>query len=582
MSGSSMKKVYFILLLALAAVSCHQPEYVAPTANRQGLTSLSAEITEGEYAEQEVARLVVTDPEASRFEIPIPYFYPEVTNNETLIYMLKMRVKAELQPNWKINPRLGVLDLTEEHEFTLTDPSGNSRTITIAASRVKSSSSKLLAFMIEDFKTSCVVYDESSKLLIPNLGDLSSVSVSAQVSPHSKLTKINGEAYSADKKYNMNTGATITLLAHDGVTERTYSVEQGIPQLLSSGMREESVAQLFNVDPVTMVGLPNYKDEGYISLAGLGNDIIVGLGMGRTPFYLDAFSGAKKGTIALGSAVADCLTNDNAGHMVLANFALGGDTAQDVNIYVTSSVSEVPTLLYTFTNPIPTPIGHRIKIMGDVTSDACIVFTSEGVVDTTLSSEIVYLLVRGGVVTEVKTKSFAGFGLAWGSAPVNFATVVPCSEDPDKDGWFLDYYEANVDPGVASETADQYILHYIDGKDKDHWVDLMGYWGVNPNSLDLKIFNGTPYLVLWAVSHFPVWDIRPRMRLYDASDPAELRRLLYKNDFETYEKGGRNEPTGASGDVVLVPSSDGYRMYLYYYDHHAQAIGAYVADCFEI
>ena len=44
-----MKKVYFILLLALAAVSCHQPEYVAPTANRQGLTSLSAIITDGIY-----------------------------------------------------------------------------------------------------------------------------------------------------------------------------------------------------------------------------------------------------------------------------------------------------------------------------------------------------------------------------------------------------------------------------------------------------------------------------------------------------------------------------------------------------
>ena len=38
----------------------------------------------------------------------------------------------------------------------------------------------------------------------------------------------------------------------------------------------------------------------------------------------------------------------------------------------------------------------------------------------------------------------------------------------------------------------------------------------------------------------------------------------------------------ASGDVVLVPSTDGYRMYMYYYDHHIQAIGASVADCFEI
>ena len=65
-----MKKVYFILLLALAAVSCHQPEYVAPTANRQGLTSLSAIITDGIYAEQELGRLIVTDPEADLLRSP--------------------------------------------------------------------------------------------------------------------------------------------------------------------------------------------------------------------------------------------------------------------------------------------------------------------------------------------------------------------------------------------------------------------------------------------------------------------------------------------------------------------------------
>ena len=112
-----MKKVYFILLLALAAVSCHQPEYVAPTANRQGLTSLSAIITDGIYAEQELGRLIVTDPEADLYEIPIPYFYPESSNDETLIYMMELRVQAELQPNWKISPRLGVLDLTEETEI---------------------------------------------------------------------------------------------------------------------------------------------------------------------------------------------------------------------------------------------------------------------------------------------------------------------------------------------------------------------------------------------------------------------------------------------------------------------------------
>ncbi len=578
-----MKKHLYILLAALVALaSCHKPEYVEPTAERQGLTSLTAILVDGPYAGQELAKLTVTDPDATLLEIPIPFYYPEVSNDETLIHMLKLRVQAELQPNYTITPKLGVLDLTVENYFTLTDPKGNSREITITGKRTKSSSCSLVAMMVEDVKTSAVIYEESSKILIPYLDDLSSVQITGQVSPHAKLVKVNGKAYNEKARYNLNTGASVTVQAHDGVSERTYVVEQGIPSLLGSGMREESVARLFNVDPETMAGLPPYTDDSFVSLAGLGTNVVVGLGNGRTPVYLDAFTGSKKGEINLGSAVADCLTSDDAGHMVIASFATGGLEAQDVNLYVTSSVSEAPELLYTFTNPLTTPVGHRVKVSGNVKENACIVLTSEGVVDLTLSSEIVYLLVRGGVVTEVKTKSFAGLGLAWGSAPVNSATVCAVSDNPDKDGWFVDYYGENSDPSVTSESADCYILHYVDAKDKDHWLDRVGNWGVNPNCLDLKVFNGTPYLTLFAVSHFPQWDIRPRLRLYDATDPSGVRKLMGNDNLAIFQKGARNEPTGASGDVVLVPSADGYRMYLYYYDHHTQVIGAYVADCFEI
>ena len=79
-----MKAKYLILMIVpLLMAACHQPEYVAPTANRQGLTSIAAIIPSGMYAEQELGRLMVTEPEAERFEIPIPYFYPESSNDES-------------------------------------------------------------------------------------------------------------------------------------------------------------------------------------------------------------------------------------------------------------------------------------------------------------------------------------------------------------------------------------------------------------------------------------------------------------------------------------------------------------------
>lgn len=576
--------------------SCHQPEYIAPTASRQGLTSLAAIITEGQYAEQELGRLMVTDPEAERYEIPIPYFYPEATNDETLIYMMNLRVQAELQPNWKISPKLGVLDLTEDNEFTLTDPQGNSRKFIITGKRFKSPNCKLLSLMVDEVKTSCVIYEDDSKILIPYLDDISSVHITGQVAPHASITKVNNKVYSEKTKYNMNTGATVTVTAHDGETSKTYNVEQGIPTLMGQGLRTESVALLCDVDPVTMVGLPDYTNLCYVSLAGIDNQMLVALGEGRAPFIVDAFTGSKKGEMVLGGAVADCITNDDAGHILLCDYApvmmdfeKEDNTtvkilqSQTVKIWMTDSPTTAPTLIHSFVNPLGFPIGHRMKVLGDVTSDAVIVFTSEGIANYSTSSTICYLTVSGGVVSdEVKIKDFAGQGMGWGGAPVNIATVVPASVTPEKDGWFVDYYEGNTDPSVPHGGQDCYILHHISGKDKDSWLDLVGNWAVNPNCLDIKTFNGARFLTLFAVSHFPEWDIKPRLRFYEATEPSAMTKLLGNDEVKIFQKGATNADFGAAGDVALVPSKDGYRLYLYYYDHHAQAIGAYVADCFEI
>ena len=580
-----MRKYIVILLAAVAFAACHEPEYVLPTANRQGITSLTAIITSGAYADQEVGRLIINDPEATRFEIPIAYYYPETSDDETLIYMMSLRVQAELQPNWIISPKLGVLDLTEENLFTLTDPNGVSRDIIITGTRVKPSACSLLTFMVEDVKTGGIVYENDAKLLIPYLDDLSAVKVSGQVSPHAEIAQINGKKYNKNSKYDMNTGATVTVAAGDGTTTRTYNVVQGIPNLLSQGLRTESVTLLSNVDPVSISGLPDYNDECYVSIAGIGSTMVVGLGMGRNPVLIDAFTGTRSGVLSIAPAVADCLTNDDSGNLVFANHALGGDSAETVNVYTSSSVAGAPELLYSFTNPAVFPIGHRVKAAGNVKGDGVIVFTAEGIPGVSVTSEAVVLTIEGGAVSSVDVKDFSAVGLAWGGAPVNIATVAPASYRPFEDGWFIDYYEGatgNTDPSVTDEQAEQYILHHVDKKDRDSWLDLVGNWGLNPNCLDAKTFNGTPYLALFAVSHFPNWEIKPKLCFYDATDPAGARRLFKNNGITIFQKGAFNAEVGAAGDVALVPTTDGYRLYIYYYDHHAQAIGAYVADCFEI
>lgn len=580
-----MKKTFlYMIALAAAVAGCHKPEFVQPTVDRQGITSISAIIPSGKYADQVLAKLTVDEAtfEKGEFVLEIPYFFPETSEEQSVKYMTGLRVQAELQPNYRIVPGLGMLDLTEVNEFSLVCPDGTSRPITISSKRVKSKACKLLSFLVEDVMVSGIIYEDKSEILIPFLGDLSSVSVSGQVSSHASISKVSGAAYSAEGKFNMNDGATVTVLAADGKTSTTYSVRQGIPELLDQGLRLSSIASLFNIDPVSMCSLPAFDELAYVSLAGLGSKVVVCTGTG-TPVYLNCYTGKNEGQVNLGSAVADAITNDDAGHMLICNFATGGTSAEKVNIYRTSSVTEEPVLVCSFDNPASEPIGHRIKAVGDVCGDAVVVLTAEGIAGVTTTAKAVVLYIKGGNLIETKVLDFSSLGFAWSDAPVGFATVVPASLTPDQDGWFVDWYEGNADQAVADadSNADAYILHYVDGKFKDSHAALVGNWANNPNCLDVKTFNGTRYMTLFVVSHFPQWGTSPRLYLYDITDPSSASVVMSNRDIAWFQKG-TNADGGASGDVVMMPTPDGYRMYVYYYDHHAQAIGAYVADCFKI
>ena len=106
-----MKKIYYLLFVSALAMfsSCQEPEFIEPTAERQGITSLTAYFTTGKNVEKEMGKLVINDPEQDRFVIPIPWYYPEESDEETLLHMSRVRVRAELAPNCKIDPPLTIL-----------------------------------------------------------------------------------------------------------------------------------------------------------------------------------------------------------------------------------------------------------------------------------------------------------------------------------------------------------------------------------------------------------------------------------------------------------------------------------------
>ena len=67
--------MFFAVLLTILS-SCHSPEKVIPAEVRQGLNSLSAQFSAGEFKNDANAKftLQVTNPEADVLVIPVPWY----------------------------------------------------------------------------------------------------------------------------------------------------------------------------------------------------------------------------------------------------------------------------------------------------------------------------------------------------------------------------------------------------------------------------------------------------------------------------------------------------------------------------
>lgn len=549
-----------LMLLA----SCQKPQFVEPTADRQGITSLSAIFTFGPFMDSEIVRYQIEDPNAERFVIPIPYYYPEASFDSTEPYMTKVRVQAELQPNCTIEPSLGdqLLDLTQENWFTYTNAQGESRPICITGDRVKSNKCELISFAIADPSLTGVIDKAARTVTLITVEDLAACTAVAQISAHATISPDPAEVRSYDEP------VTFTVTAHNGVDKTEYVVAKGLPEKIEKGFNMNTVEQLFNFDPVSMLGMPAYTESVAPSLAYVDGKLVVAAN-GMTPIYLNAKTGVKEGTVTLGSAEAYSVTNDEGNYILYCNHANGGET---FNIWRSTSVDVAPELYHSFTNTTSLPMGAKMKVNGSLDGDALIVITNEGVAGVTESGMITVVEVKGGAIVNTTVVDLSAVG-TWGEAPVNIGTVVAASADM-ADGWFTSQYEPSEFRWIKSDVTLGAAIP----------SDMTG-WGLNPNCLDAKTFNNVEYVTLFVVSHFPAWGMGPELYLYDVTDKAQVTggdvtlvpgTVLSNRAITWYQTGSY---AIASGDVVIAPTADGFTFQLYYYDHNSQVIGGYAADC---
>ena len=538
-----------------------------PTLERQGITSLTAYFTSGSYDGLELAKLVVEDPTVDRFVIEIPYYYPATSDNSTKKYLSSLRVKASLANNCKIEPPLTILDLNEEieNEFIFTDAQGNSRPIIIQGKRVKSSECKAMSFKLtEPFAVSGFVNEEKKEIYLFTTDDLTGYKAAATVSAHAKVKE------DLSKPRNYNDPQNLTVVADDG-TEGVYTVMKQYPTKIPYGFREESVTSLFNIDPVKLLGFPQYTTTVYPTLACIEGYLIVSFGNGTAPVYIDALTASKKGEINAGNVNIAAITNDEGGNLVISTHA---EATEVCEIYRTNSVTKAPELFHSFTNETDVPVGYSMKVHGNIDSDAVIILTHEGVERVKEASLYTRIIISGGAVVATEVIDLTSLGLSWGIAPTNTAKVVATSSKADH-GVMLCYYSANTINYINHSGSVAATLALAD----------LGYGintNYNTNCMDAKSYNNAIYAVHLTTSHFPMWGVGPMLTVFDITTPTSISKgkpVLANSEIEWFQTAAQG---CAAADVVMAPSADGFKVFIFYFDHNCSVIGGYSADCINI
>ena len=577
-----MKKLFYLsIFAAFALASCQKPEYIEPTAQRQGITSLMAYFTSDseDFREDDLfAQLYVEDPEADTFVIPVPYYFPEKSTNPTTLLMTRVRLRAELAPNCRIDPPLTIVNLEEENEYTFTNAQGESRKIIITGKRTKSAKCNLNTFTLtKPYRVDGFVNEATKEIYIFTTDNLDGFSAEAEAAPHAT---INTDLTVAK---NYNNEQTVTVTAHDGKTTCTYSIVKKYPTKIPQGFRYSSARLMFNIDPFVKLKFPEkvpLDDENmpniYPSLAIVGGYFVVYLADGSEPMYCDLLTGNEVGKANFGGLDIAAITSDEVGNMILSNHA---DSKGTVVLYKTKSVSEAPVQFHSFVNETDVPVGYNIKVNGNIDDDAVIILSHEGIAGVTTTAKYTKIVITNGEVVSTETIDLSGLNLGWGAAPTNGAKVVPVSNKPDT-GVMLCYYTDNT-------------IHYIDGEGQKlasrSLADFKVTTNYNTNIMEAKSYNNSPYIIHFTTSHFPMWGIGPQIRLFDGTAPTAITKAEPILD-ASYDADGypvidwfKQDFQGcAAGDIVMGPSEDGFKLYIYYVDYNAGAIGGFVADCIDV
>lgn len=550
-------KIFLFIALLMVMSGCHKPEELVPTEVRQAINSVSAQFAEGDYKTDANAKFTVqvSDPSKEEIMIPVPWNYPEDTDNPTEI--TKMRISANLDDNCTIEPGLSTMDLTKKNYITVTNSDGTKKAYYIIGERRKSNKCAIINFTLDTPLLTGVIDEDKKVISLISVDALGTSAATIAVSPHATITPDPSVARS------YATDVIFTVTAQDGVTKATYTVKKTIPPKINYGFRKGSENELWAYDLSIKYGITNASGKNF-TLAAMGNNLV--LSDGSAQYYFNSTTGEKFGTITGSKDLAGgAITSDKAGNMLLCNVAAKNAV---LTIYKTNSVTQAPEpyITWTYNIGVGVKMGAKINVQGNLNGNAIITIPTWAWANPATHAEFIRWVVTNGVVGNPEAITVTNVS-KWSSGNVD-----------------LVYATANVNGNYFVTSYSGNKLDAVDGATNTRLAQLgTSTWGANSNfnCIDAVEFNNAIYVAVYGGMHFTYSQCLGYM--FDVTTLTQFTGLLNDSPSRvlTTNEYKFGTPVLASSDILMIPSPDGYKLRLYYTDGNCRSLVAWEFDCIE-
>ncbi len=522
-------------LFFLLFQSCQTPEDLTPSVSKHGINNFIASFPD--ISSDDNIFDAEIDYENKIINVVIPYNYPTNSNNViTEDDITSMKVRANLDDNVMIEPKLLYMDLSKENYITVITQSKEKTTYKVIAEIRKSNQCLITKFNLPDLNLQGVINESNKTISIVTADLVGQASVD--------LTISHGATISPDPRIdlqNYDNDVVLTVTAQNGIDQSVYTVKKSIPEKIANGLRPGSKTILW-AKKLVDIGIitPNITTgiavtENYIFLNARGENSI----------YIDRKTGEYVGSYDLGSVKGlnknYYSTADNNDNVLICNRT--PEDGASFKIWKFSDVNTAPEIFIDWTTSLP--MGRKFSVKGDITKNAIIT-----VPINQLGAQFArWQVVNGNLVSQTPVIITAS-GINW----TTNIDIVYSDESKLTSDYFASFF---------GQSGSVKKFTWFDGTTntpKLQGPDISGNW--IPNSVDHVEFNNIQYVLHNTVNAF-TWGSDDNIFMYDLS--ANILSNPEKV-VETGLYGGKAlgvQNTGGTGDVAFRVSDNGYYLYVY-------------------